>query len=533
MNKYLQVTIILLITFISTKVHSQGAFLPLSNEVENVYAPWLNRVGTDVHTSVKPILTSDVISSTPYDSLNEPQIKDSKFSRTLVGRKLYREHLFQVKEDDFILNLDPVFEFTAGQDSENDLNYFYNTRGVWVSGYIGKRFSFNATFYENQATFPLYLQSVVQRSRVTPGQGRVKQKGRTYDYAFATGTIEYQLNKHFTFQFGHDRNFIGDGYRSLLLSDNAFFYPYFKIITDVWKFRYVNLFTVMQDMTIESSTEDDPFRKKYGSFHYLDINIGKHLTLGVFEAVIWNTDSTGARGFDINYVNPFIFFRPVEFSIGSPDNVLLGLNGKIKLNSRNLLYGQVMLDEFLLDEVKAGNGWWGNKQGFQGGFKSFSVFGVKNLDVQGELNYVRPYTYQHRDPVANYGHYRAALAHPLGANFQEMIGIVRYKWKQLDLSLKMNYAEIGYDTAKLNMGQNIFLSYNDRYKEYDNEVGQGLNHKITWTEFTVNYTFNPITRLSVFAQVALRQDKTVAGSDDTMLIQGGIRTRLFNRYYDF
>ena len=59
----------------------------------------------------------------------------------------------------------------------------------------------------------------------------------------ANGHVSYQTSKHFNFQFGHGKHFIGDGYRSMLLSDNSFNYPYLKITTDVWKVSYVNLYS--------------------------------------------------------------------------------------------------------------------------------------------------------------------------------------------------------------------------------------------------------------------------------------------------
>jgi hypothetical protein len=529
-------TIVCFFFFFVTISHAQtynAGFVPLSEEINYLLQPSLNKVDCSSHTSVHPMLWKDIKACMDPDSVLDRPVRDSKFSRSLVGRKIFTEHLLQVEEDDYFLYLDPALEFAVGKDNEYDRNIFVNTRGVRAGGYIGKKFSFSGTFYENLSQFPYYLDSVVERSRIVPGQGRVKQDGEQFDYAFSSGTLTYELNKHFTFQFGQDKNFIGDGYRSLLLSDHAYNYPYFKIITDVWKIRYMNLFTVMQDLSNDDPTDDFPFLKKYGSFHYLDVNIGKHVTVGLFEAVIWQSDSTGNRGFDLGYMNPFIFFRPVEFSIGSPDNVLMGLNAKIKLNSRNLLYGQIMLDEFLLQQVRDGNGWWANKQGIQAGFKSFDLFGVKDLQIQGEMNYVRPYTYTHRSPIGNYGHYRAPLAHPLGANFTEFIGIARYKLNAFEFRLKGSYAEVGYDTAGINYGQNIFLSYLTRPMEYGNETGQGLKTKITWLEFTCNYLLNRKTRMSIFADVSMRKVQNNVSDVSTMIVQGGIRTRLFNRYYDF
>lgn len=551
----LRIFITVSLLYITFSSQAQSVFIPLSNQQEQVFQRELNHVGNGIHTSIKPFMRRDVTDAysflqdtlqpedraeydygTYYDSLVQvPVNPNKKFNHTYVGRKIFSEHLLQVHGRDYRIYLDPVFEFAGGMDQGSDSSFYYNTRGVWVNGSVGKRFGYNATFYENLSLFPTYLDSAVRDTRVVPGQGRVKRFGSSnFDYAFATGSINYQLNRHFTFEFGQDKNFIGDGYRSLLLSDNAFHYPYVKIVTDIWKIRYMNLFTEMRDLTRIDNNDEAPFLRKYTSIHYLDVNIGKHASVGIFEAVVWHADSlSGARGFDLGYMNPFVFLRPVEFSIGSPDNVLLGLNAKISLNSNNLLYGQLMLDEFLLANVKSGKGWWANKQGIQAGFKSFDVFGVKNLYLQGEINYVRPYTYQHREGLGSYSHHRAPLAHPLGANFIEAVGIVRYNYKRWHADLRLSYAEVGYDTSGSNWGQNVFLSYNTREQDFDNKVGQGLNTKIMWAELNLNYLINPNYRMNGFINIGMRRFEQPSKTTSTVLIQAGIRTNLFNRYYDF
>lgn len=531
--------IIFLFLLFVTQLHAQHFFLPLSNDMQLKYDPWLNRVGATTHTSVKPYMSKDLYRDTPYDSINNIQIRDTKFNKTWLGRKLFKEHLLQVEEDDYKIYLDPAFELSAGRDlaADSKNNFMMNTRGVYMYGSIGQRFTFNASFYENLGHFAGYLDSLVTENGIVPGQGRVKntKAGTNFDYAFSTGTISYQLKKHFTFQFGNDRNFIGDGYRSLLLSDNAFPYPFLKVVTDIWKVRYVNIFAVMQDLESLKVNDDKAFRRKYGSFHYLDINIGKHATVGLFEAVIWKSDSiTGHRGFDINYINPFIFFRPVEYGIGSPDNVLLGLNLKIKLNSSNNIYGQIMLDEFLLENVIKHNGWWANKQGLMAGFKSYNVFKITNLHVQTEFSYVRPFTYEHREVLGNYGHYRQPLAHPLGANFWESVNFIYYKYKKVDLKARLSYALTGFDTDSINYGQNIFRSYEDhRAYEYGNKVGQGLRTSITIAQLTVGYLVNPAYNFRFFIDVMSRRAENDRAKQDTFTLQAGISTNLFNHYYDF
>ena len=122
-----------------------------------------------------------------------------------------------------------------------------------------------------------------------------------------------------------------------------------------------------------------------------------------------------------------IFYRSIEQQNGSFDNSVAGLNFKANVKKQFQVYGQFLLDEFNLTEIRKGSGWWANKFGLQLGAQYVDAFGLKNLDLRLESNRVRPFTYSHRDSVANYTHYNQPLAHPLGANFQEWIGIARYQ----------------------------------------------------------------------------------------------------------
>ena len=104
--------------------------------------------------------------------------------------------------------------------------------------------------------------------------------------------------------------------------------------------------------------------KKFATIHHLNWNISKRVSLGIFEAIIWQAkDTLYNRQFDVNYLNPIIFYRPVEYSLGSSDNALLGLNAKLKISNNYQLYAQFILDEFLLKEVFVVCGWWANKYG--------------------------------------------------------------------------------------------------------------------------------------------------------------------------
>src|SRR5690606_18334057 len=92
--------------------------------------------------------------------------------------------------------------------------------------------------------------------------------------------------------------------------------------------------------------------------------------------------------------------------------------------------------EFTAKEFFGGNGYAHNKWATQIGVRGYDVFNVKNLSFLTEFNVVRPYTYQHFDSGSNYSNHAEPLAHPLGANFREFLGIAQYSWKRFDFSVQ-------------------------------------------------------------------------------------------------
>lgn len=525
--------LILLFSLLSLSGIAQEYLFPLNRDMNVRIGSFLAGDRSGFHTSIKPYTNADLRKIMPLDSIQAPITGSGKFYSTWVGRKLRKEHLLLVNEDDILLAVDPVFNLQLGRDIDNDRNLYVNTRGVQVSANVKDKFFFYSGFRENQARYIRYVDQAIIRDTVVPGQGKVKfLKDEAYDFSQSYGGIAYTLNKHFDFLLAHDKNFIGEGYRSLLLSDNSYNYPFLRLNMTFWKFRYSVYYAVLQDL---KSTHDYNvgYFKKYSTTHYLDINIGKKnkISLGVFETVLWK--ASDSRGYELHYLNPMLFLRPVENSLDSPDNALLGLNVRWKVNSRNIVYGQLMLDEFLLEEVKAGDGWWGNKQGFQLGFHSMNIAGIKNLNIQSELNYVRPFTYQHRSNSQNYTHYNQALAHPLGANFIESISFVNFRIHNFFMELKVQMAKGGSDTAGVNLGNDIFKSYETRITEHGHRMYQGRTYTLNTLELRVNYLVNPVTNFNVIAGGGVREFKTDLNTASAPYVFFGLRTNLENFYFDF
>lgn len=397
----------------------------------------------------------------------------------------YKNDFYAVNTDDLDLHINPVIHWQYGRESGTDLNPFINTRGIEVRGMIDKRIGFYTYAADNQAIFPEWTRDYVDHTGAVPQEGYTKPfKENGVDYLTARGYVTFNIIPHIQAQFGYGNHFIGNGYRSLILSDFSGNYTFLKLNTRVWKFNYMNLFT---RMTADVFYLNDLLPHKYMALHHLSLNIGKSLNVGVFESVVFARDSMGGA-FDVTYLNPVIFYRSVEQQLGSEDNALLGLDFKWLFRKRFSLYGQLVLDEFLLRHLRERNGWWGNKQAAQLGLKYINVAGIKNLDAQVEMNVIRPYTYTHETKFKSYTHFNHPLAHPVGANLKEYLGVLRYQpVNRLTLTAKLFHIKYGADTSGANWGGDVRKDYRTREREFNNEIGQGVTTTVNYLSFAASW----------------------------------------------
>ena len=503
------------------------------------------------HTSFIPIIKSDLKFN--IDSILKNK-NNSDYPNWFL-KKLFSEHFIILKGDDYRVVASPILNLSSGKELNEDKNTFTNTRGFLIEGDLGNKISFSSLFAENQSIFPNYLDAFIRKNRVVPGQGYARDFKETgFDYAMSSGFVSCRANKMFAVQFGHGKHFIGDGYRSLLLSDNTFNYPYLRIQTTFWKVQYTNLYTEFQDINYFLNNGLDNYdqmgyAKKYMSSHYLSINATKKLNISLFESVIWRMNhGPGSSGFDVNYLNPIAMLRPLEYSINSPDNVLVGLSAKYKLPFSSYVYGQLVLDEFSLTDLRQNNGFWANKFGYQLGFKMFNVLGVEDLTLQTEYNFVRPYAYAHHNPQQNYAHYNQSLAHPLGANFSEFLIITNYKWKRWEFDGKLIFAKYGsqFKGDKTSFGNDLYMSTGNfadesgfqnvgigRPSDFGIEMYQGNLTTVSLKNFNIAYVVNPRTNLKVNLGITLRDFESEETEMQTKFINFGIKSDLFNHYYDF
>jgi hypothetical protein len=453
-------------------------------------------------------------------------------------------HLLEIRKKHFYVNVNPIIHVSGGLEQVGGRSNitFLNRRGAAIRGNIANRVFFHTDIIETQAVFPEYIQKITNRDNAVPGAGFYKKYNGVFtadsiesgvDYLLATGYISFDLLKeHIGMQIGHGQHFLGDGHRSLFLSDYSPNYFYVKFNTRVWKLHYQNIFAQLtENYTIRQRAFDLAFGRKYLAAHHLSINVLDNLNIGLFEGVMF---SRGGQ-FDLQYLNPLIFYRAVEQAAGSPDNVMIGLNWKWNFLSHFSFYGQLVLDELAIGSlVQNGWGWWGNKFAVQAGVKYIDAFGVDQLDFQAEFNMARPFIYTFRDSSANWTHYNQPLAHPMGANFYEIIGIVKYQpLPNLFLRGQLNYAIYGQDEINTNWGSNVHKSYNTRQLENNNVIGQGVTTQLLMLQLQASYQIRHNMFLDL--EVMYRRDDANVDSFDnsTVWMNLGFRWNITSRQYDW
>jgi len=568
-KKLISSIVLLALICISNLVWSQQQTLPLNREHRLNYEKYLYRTKKKqpFHTAVKPYLASEVynyvypdttygltklepttgfkktinvigyedwirfdeegyIKPTVLDTIDSVQVEVNREENAYKPRKFY-------------ISANPILRFEIGRGNNGNKSS-YNLRGLEISANIGSKVSIYTAFLENQASFPEYLKLFVRKTRTAPGEGKVRNfKENGFDFSRAMGHITYAPNKYFNVEVGHGKHFIGDGYRSLLLSDNAFVYPYLKFSTQFWKIKYVNIYSELINSVSNETDFTLGFPRKAANFNYLSIEAAPWLELGVFEGIIWRSSTAdGKRVFDANFLNPIIGIRALQKNLDA--NSVYGFNASISLPKYIVLYGQIMINQFSTDIRSAAN-----RTGMQLGAKYYDAFGIKNLNLLAEYNIVRPYAYQNAtDSMLHYSHYNQALAHPMGANFDEFVFLINYRYKRLVAEVRINGGRASADGVLLNIlneknaGSDITLSAADATYLEDTYVGQGLlSHKIVNGEVRLGYILNPKLNMMIEARANIRKYKfedALPGIEnyDLRMFTVGFNTRLFNHYYD-
>jgi hypothetical protein len=484
--KHLKACILLLTTF---SLKAQFYNLPNDYFFSTLSQRQLARIDSEqIHSSIQPYIP---FFNKKYEFVSDTHRLFKYISDDPFLDKVFFNHLIHIKSKmgKYEFKVDPLLNIELGKaeyDTTKSQRISTNTRGFIASGSIGKDFYFETLFSENQSQFPHYISNLNNQINVVPGQGRYKVFKKTgYDYAFSSGFISYQPIKKLNIQVGHGKQKIGNGYRSLLLSDNAFNYPYIRI-TSEWlkgKLQYTTIYAVLMNLTtggaVTPKNTEPLFQKKAASFQYLSYNVNKRFSVGLFQGMVWNAaDSMNRHQLDWQYFNPVIFSNLGFYGLNNKNNIVVGATANLKISNKISVYSQFMGDDFS-NTFKLGNSF-----GYQLGAKYFEAFNLKNLMLQIEYNDVTEGSYN--SPFAAYSnqsfsHYNQNLAYTPGYG-KELILLGDYKYRRAFLNAKLNLqwftlnkssfynnsiskVQIGY-TINTAYNFNVSLGYNYRFQDF-------------------------------------------------------------------
>ena len=114
------------------------------------------------------------------------------------------------------LNVFPIASYThAFGESTFDCHSF----GFWVAYKTKNRFRFSFDSEKFKGKQSTYSENYLDEFHIFPGRGEVQEKVDKYTFQDFNYRVGYNISKYFDVEIGKNKHFIGDGYRSLLLSD--------------------------------------------------------------------------------------------------------------------------------------------------------------------------------------------------------------------------------------------------------------------------------------------------------------------------
>lgn len=459
---------------------------------------------------------------------------ENKARYTGFSKKVFDEHLIELEEKDLKLHLDLLMNFELASELWEDNDYTdttrmsRNTRGFILQADIGKKVSISTSFLESQSSVPWYLYNYGVESKVMPGSGRIKPfNGTGFDHNIAQGYVSYSPNEKINIQFGSQKNFIGSGYRSLLVSNHAYTYPQlkatFSFAKDKIRYNVIHAWLQTLDRLPQGDTPESLFIRKNGSFKYLEFQPIPELTIGLFESVIWNRFDSQEGTLDANALmySPLIGTSAIALGLDDElDNVAVGVDLSARPIKELMIYGQYLLDR-------------SSQDAFQVGLRTIDL-GMEGLDLRVEYNSVAPFTYANRPVRQGYHHFGEPLAHSMGSGFDELSMGLMYFYKRW-------FADLGYVMADqlrdlpdiegetCNTGGELFNSTNCTITEGLEDYTSHLEQ----FDIRMGYFFNPKSNFNAYLSWRYRDRNGAGIYEGQSLIGFGIEMSLFDRYEDF
>ncbi len=495
----MKICLIGLISFYGISVFSQEIPIAYLIEEKSISLASIQKKDPYFHVGFFPYL----FLNKTYDSIVHQHFFVREKDRN-KSANFYYKSVYYVKDSDFVLHINPIMNYTYANDST--LHPMENTRGVIISGQLSNKFRFVTGATETQAFYRKHVNYYRKKNLVVPGGGRARPFKQTgYDFSNSFGYLIYSFSPQWHVMFGHTRQFVGYGYRSVLLSDAPFEYPVIRIDYTRKRWQYI-----CQYATYQSATEFDDrtkvFSRKYSSLHYLSFYPHKRMEVGIFENTLFRAMSLSRNRPPEEFYLPILLSQTLLYGFSKPNNVLLGFQAQVVPFDELRFYGQMAIDDYNKSKPTQ------NKIAWQYGMKMIEPLGFKNFFMLAEYNQSTSHTYTTSEAYSIFSQHNEPIAHILGNYFDEFVLYAYYRYRIAFIQFKLNRAY--YLEREKRLEPNPQTERN-RVDQFTLESGIIL-HKPSRLTLSVKYHH----RQSFFS-----------GKDEYIVF--GLKTRFFNVYDDF
>ncbi len=491
--------ILLLIFIFSGHLSAQEFIAPLNSTINLDFEEHVLLLNY-VHTDFRPI------NQLKKDSLYTNYIREQK---SWLYRKLKAEDFALTHSTNYYLAANPLLNY---QKMSNDSihSWYQNTRGIEIKARIGQKVYVNSRFYENQAEYPFYIDNYIQKHLVVPGQGATKIfKVTQHDFSQAEAYLSWQAFKDFNLTLGHGKSFIGNGYRSMLWSDFAYSYPFFRIQYEHSQWQYTAQWVELENFYYKYYARH---YRKTAAIQYLSRNFLKTMTLGFFQSVIWQSQIDGkGRVYPFELFSPIPLIQPLTYGMQNENNVLMGLNFNYHLKNYFQIYAQLAVDDLKPQSMA-----W--QSGIFIPNLSFDLIPHLQISFRAEINKAGQAVYAHIDSIQSYTHYNEALAHPAGNDFQEILFHWQMRFHDFFITAFYNQIDQNQATNAFKLLQSFVAPVSEQYYARQN------------IRLEAGYIINRKTFLQIFAGYYQYKNK-MSQYPSQNYMSFGIRTYLENRYY--
>lgn len=344
-----------------------------------------------------------------------------------------------------------------------------------------------------------------------------------------TAVISYQSSS-LTLALGRERVFWGPQPVNLALSSTAEPLDLFNLKFHKGRLDFSFLFARLDQSRPDSLDyirfpENSFNENRYLAGHRLDLRLRDNLRLGLFELTVYGGEG---RSPELYYLNPLQFFHANQLNDQIDDNTALGFDLSYIPTKSYFLYGQLLIDDFQIDNQAQGDQ-EPNEIGLMVGVIKTGQVGSWKPDIKAEYTRITNRTYHQRQPRNRFLHRNRLLGHPLGPDADSIAlslrwwpskrqaitletalrrhgeGSIYNSWDEPWELITGDYAEPfptgvaetarfvrvgwkGYCPIDGYLARHLFFEVDLTHGKYENfNNTQGVSRSLTWVGFSVSW----------------------------------------------